>query len=131
MNKKEVGARIKAYMKQNKITQVEIAQLMGVGQSYVSGMLNGDKNTLNLAEAIANHYNVSLDWIVYGTVNKKEELSITNSNITEESIHYSERIIQLFQKYIENERRYQEIIKENQEIMKQLSAIHKLIKEEL
>lgn len=66
MNKREVCGRIKSYMKENKIKQVEIAAKMGVGQSYISAMINGERDTLRLAEALSENYGVSLDWLIGG-----------------------------------------------------------------
>lgn len=133
MDKKEVGARIKSYMKENKLTQVELAAKVGISQSYISGMINGDKDTLRLAEAISENYGVSLDWLINGdrslAAPQQDKIIAQSNNITNEKMRYLERAIELFQKYMDNEQRYQEIIKENQEIMKQMSAIQQLIKE--
>lgn len=126
MNKIEVGGRIKSYMKEKKITQTEIGEKMGVGQSYVSAMMNGDRDTLRLAEALSEHYGVSLDWLING-----DKCNITEStcdNISSDKKEYYNRAVELFMKYVENERRYQDIIKENQEILKQMAAIEELMK---
>ena len=134
MNKREVGARIKAYMKENRLTQTEVAAKVGISQSYISGMVNGDKDTLRLAEALSENYGVSLDWLINGDnalafIQKGDNITDRSNNITNEKMRYLERAMELFQKYMDNERRYQEIIKENQEIMKQMAAIQQLIKE--
>lgn len=127
MDKIEVGGRIRAYMKENKITQTDIAAKMGVGQSYVSAMMNGDRDTLRLAEALSDNYGVSLDWLISG--NKSDNSGECCDNEKSEKIKYYSRAVELFMKYVDNERRYQEIIKENQEILKQMAAIEELMKE--
>lgn len=127
MNKMEVGGRIKAYMKEHKITQAEIAGKMGVGQPYISAMMNGDRDTLRLAEALSENYGVSLDWLIIG--DKCDNSVECCDNEQSEKIKYYSRAVELFMKYVDNERRYQEIIKENQEILKQMAAIEKLMKE--
>ena len=127
MNKTEIGGRIRAYMKENKITQTEIAEKMKVGQSYVSAMMNGDRDTLRLAEALSEHYGVSLDWLISGiSVDNQEEKC---DNIPSGKLKYYERAVELFMRYMENEQRYQDIIKENQELLKQMSAVQKLMSE--
>lgn len=126
MNKIEVGGRIKSYMKEKKITQTEIGEKMGVGQSYVSAMMNGDRDTLRLAEALSEHYGVSIDWLING--DKCNTTESTCDNISPGKKEYYNRAVELFMKYVENERRYQDIIKENQEILKQMAAIEELMK---
>lgn len=126
MNKIEVGGRIKAYMKENKITQTEIAEKMGVGQSYISAMMNGDRDTLRLAEAVSEHYGVSLDWLISG--DNCDNTAEFCDNEQSGKIKYYSRAVELFMKYVDNERRYQDIIKENQEILKQMAAIEELMK---
>lgn len=130
MDKKEVGARIKSYMKENKITQTEIAAKMGVTQSYISGMINGGKDTLRLAESLSENYGVSLDWLISGN-NKSDNITTSTAEDdtkSNERNHYLERVMQLFHEYMENEREYQKIIQKNQEIMKQINAVYQLMK---
>ena len=131
MNKEEVGRRIKAFMKDKGLTQTDVAEALGLTQSNVSEMASGKRDTLRLAELIADNYDVSLDYLIYGESDiSKQDIHISNTDNFEVGYKYAYKVLELFKEYMENERRYQEIIARNQEIMKQMVALEKLIKGE-
>ncbi len=82
-----VNEMVKNYLKGNNIKQQEIANVLGVGQSYVSQMLNGEKPIgRNAADTLSREYGFSKMWLLTGEgemLRKPEEITIgDNSNNT-------------------------------------------------
>lgn len=71
INNVTLGKRIKEVCKENNLTQIELAKLLGTTQSTVSAYINGKITILTpFALQIAKTYNISLDWLC-GRCNKK------------------------------------------------------------
>ena len=64
LDNKIIGANLKAFRKNNNITQVELANFLNTTHSTISAYESG-KTTLLTAFAIqiVNEYNISLDWL--------------------------------------------------------------------
>jgi len=61
------GARVRAFLKAQKIPQVEIAQRLAKSAQHVSNVLNEHTDMpLAFALGVAKTYNVSLDWLLLG-----------------------------------------------------------------
>ena len=74
MKKKIIGEKIKQFMKERGLTQVEIASLTGINQSSISDMINGKRDALKLAESLSSKYDFSLDWFVGNSQNEKNNI---------------------------------------------------------
>lgn len=71
LNKEEIGKRFKQIIKENNITQVEIANELNTTQSTISAYINGKTLILTaFAYQICKKYNVSLDWLCGRSENK-------------------------------------------------------------
>lgn len=78
MNLKE---RIKIILKENCLKQKELAQELGVTESYISAIINGRNSTISqsLATLIEEKYGYSSSWILNGT---EPKLKISGKNKT-------------------------------------------------
>lgn len=65
MNYKEIGTRLK--QARGKTSQKFLAGKFNLSNSYISNIENGAKPSLEYLTNIASHFNVSLDWLVFGT----------------------------------------------------------------
>ena len=71
LDKVLIGKRIKEILKENKITQIELANMLNTTQSTISAYINGKTLILTaFAYGICKNYNISLDWLC-GRSNKK------------------------------------------------------------
>ncbi|MCT4613960.1 MAG: helix-turn-helix transcriptional regulator [Marinifilaceae bacterium] len=59
--------RVKKVRNENKVSQIEFANTLGVSASYIAGLEMG-RNSLNqkFLQAIKEKYNVSIDWLMFG-----------------------------------------------------------------
>jgi transcriptional regulator with XRE-family HTH domain len=59
--------RVKKVRSENKVSQIEFANTLGVSASYIAGLEMG-RNSLNqkFLQAIKEKYNVSIDWLMFG-----------------------------------------------------------------
>ena len=90
MDKKEIGLRIKAFMKDRRIKQEVLGQELGLKQSSISDMVNGKRDTIRLALLIAERY--SIDKNYFFDDNTQEEYPPGQ-------LYISERISELVQEF--------------------------------
>lgn len=131
MDKDKVGNRIKEFMKEKGLTQQMIADQFGLSQSNISEMTSGKRNTLKLAELIADNYDVSLDYLIYGVDNiSEQDINISNTDIPNGESKYAAKLLSLLNEYLKNERVIQDNAARNKEILKQMVEIDKIMKGE-
>lgn len=81
INYTAIGIRIKKYRTQMKITQATLAELSGVEPSNISHIERGaTKVSLPTLVKIANALKVTLDDLVYDSLNKNQHISIKELN---------------------------------------------------
>lgn len=90
MDKKEIGLRIKAFMKDRRIKQEVLGLELGLKQSSISDMVNGKRDTIRLALLIAERY--SIDKNYFFDDNTQEEYPTGQ-------LYISERISELVQEF--------------------------------
>lgn len=77
--KKDIGRRIKAIRSGQKLTQIQIAKLLGVSPATISAWEIGDIGiSIEAAIRVAKFANISLDWLLVGNED-------TNRNCIEET----------------------------------------------
>lgn len=123
MDKKEVGVRIKAFMKEKGLTQTKVADILGIKQSSVSDMISGRRDTVRLALGLANYYSLSSD-IFLGSNNKyvqdMAERDIINSLNVDERQNLINCLHDLYKKH-------EDLLNETCSVMKQIAAINKIL----
>jgi len=92
----EVGKRVKEIRKFLGLTQKEVAQKIGIGNSYISGIEKGFKNPkFNFFFRLALRFNISMDYLFFGIEpmriddkieSKKDERKYINEIITPEDL---------------------------------------------
>ncbi|WP_196768549.1 helix-turn-helix domain-containing protein [Granulibacter bethesdensis] len=69
--------RLKNTRKQKKISQIEVAEAVGISRSFLSDIENGNKDgSFKTIAALADYYSVSLDYIKDGS----SQSSLSDSN---------------------------------------------------
>lgn len=64
LNKVEIGEKLKMVLKDNNVTQNEMAELLNTTQSTLSAYINGKTLIItSFAYQICKEYNISLDWL--------------------------------------------------------------------
>lgn len=64
-----IGERIKALRKQNNMSQKELGDIVGLHNSNIGRIENGSVYpTTDVLRKISNHFNVSCDWLVNGSL---------------------------------------------------------------
>ncbi|MBR1448322.1 MAG: helix-turn-helix transcriptional regulator [Prevotella sp.] len=116
----EVSTKIKSFMKDRGLKQIELASELGLPQSTISDMINGRRDTFRLAELIATHYNISRDWLMGGSEILDNFSGSTIELNQEQRQNLLDRLNSLYE-------RHQDIIREEQEIMKQMMAINRML----
>ncbi len=123
MDKKEVGVRIKAFMKEKGLTQTKVADMLGIKQSSVSDMISGRRDTVRLALGLANYYSLSSD-IFLGSNNKYvqniAERDIINSLNVDERQNLINNLHDLYKKH-------EDLLNEACSVMKQIATINKIL----
>lgn len=123
MDKKEVGVRIKAFMKEKGLTQTKVADMLGIKQSSVSDMISGRRDTVRLALDLANYYSLSSD-IFLGSNNKyvqnMAERDIINSLNVDERKNLINNLHDLYKKH-------EDLLNEACSVMKQIATINKIL----
>jgi len=76
INYKEIGIRLK--QARGKIGQKILAEEFNLSKSYISNIENGAKPSLEYLTNIASQFNISLDWLVFGTGSMHEKLEEEN-----------------------------------------------------
>lgn len=70
--------RVREIRKSNNLSQVEMADLLGVSQSVISLIESGQSSlSLDLLSKISTHFNVSCDWLIFGT---QDYVNVSRSN---------------------------------------------------
>ncbi len=69
--------RVKEVRSENKVSQIEFANSLGVSASYIAGLEMG-RNSLNqkFLQAINNKYDISIDWLMFGKLSTSGSLNI-------------------------------------------------------
>lgn len=123
MDKKEVGVRIKAFMKEKGLTQTKVADMLGIKQSSVSDMISGRRDTVRLALGLAKYYSLSSD-IFLGSNNKYvqniAERDIINSLNVDERQNLINNLHDLYKKH-------EDLLNEACSVMKQIATINKIL----
>ena len=61
----DIGSRLSDLLASNDTSQRELARQIGTSNATISRIIHGDLNvTLRVAVAIADHFCISLDWLV-------------------------------------------------------------------
>lgn len=78
--------RIKMILKENGLKQKDMAQELGVTESYISALINGRNSTVSqaLATLIEEKYGYSSSWVLNGT---EPKLKISGKNKTLSCLH--------------------------------------------
>ena len=76
INYKEIGIRLK--QARGKISQKSLAAEFNLSKSYISNIENGAKPSLEYLTNIASQFNISLDWLVFGTGSMHDKLEEEN-----------------------------------------------------
>jgi len=90
LNYSEIGMRIRNLRKAKNLTQEQVASLISVSDNHVSKIETGNSSiSLNVFINIAKTFDVSLDYLMFGTLEKGETVNDTIikailNNFTEE-----------------------------------------------
>lgn len=114
-----VGNRIRALMKENKLSQRAVEEYTGINQSVLSEVINGRRDYERVVDKLCSAYGWSRDFIVTGRNN------IANSdNNTSLSNEERQMLIKtLHELYCKHE----DLIKQAGSVMKQIAAINKIL----
>jgi len=78
LNYSEIGYRIRSLRKAKNLTQEQVASLISVSDNHVSKIETGNSSiSLNVFINIANAFDVSLDYLMFGTLNKGQTVNDT------------------------------------------------------
>ncbi len=116
----EQGARLKKLIKELKINQLGFAKDLGVAQSNISKMMNGERQiSIEVLSRISNRYNVNLHWLITGNGNMflgdEQETSL---QVNEEQPDYQIDRLGAF------EMRLNSVEKELKELRKELAIVN-------
>lgn len=116
----EQGARLKKLIKELKINQLGFAKDLGVAQSNISKMMNGERQiSIEVLSRISNRYNVNLHWLITGNGNMflgdEQETSL---QVNEEQPDYQIDRLGAF------EMRLNSLEKELKELKKELAIVN-------
>lgn len=114
-----VGNRIRALMKENKLSQRAVEENTGINQSVLSEVINGRRDYERVVDKLCSAYGWSRDFIVTGRNN------IANSdNNTSLSNEERQMLIKtLHELYCKHE----DLIQQAGSVMKQIAAINKIL----
>lgn len=114
-----VGKRIRALMKENKLSQRAVEEYTGINQSVLSEVINGRRDYERVVDKLCSAYGWSRDFIVTGRNN------IANSdNNTSLSNEERQMLIKtLHELYCKHE----DLIQQAGSVMKQIAAINKIL----
>ena len=124
MEKKEVGNRIRTYMKQNGLTQEKVADDLRLKQSSVSGMISGKRDTIRLAIDMADYYKVPRETFLGEDIPLSQ--AIAKRDITENGLSTDEKF-NLVHNLEELYRKHQQLLDDASQVMKEIAAINKLL----
>ena len=119
MKSEIVGKRIRALMKENKLSQRAVEEYTGINQSVLSEVINGRRDYERVVDKLCSAYGWSRDFIVTGRNN------IANSdNNTSLSNEERQMLIKtLHELYCKHE----DLIQQAGSVMKQIAAINKIL----
>lgn len=124
MKSKEVGLRIKNTLKENNLSQVKVANDIGIPQSVISDIINGRRDYDKLVNMLSEHYGWSRDYLITGDQYSKHDF-ISNSDI-DNSLSMGER-----QKLIDSLQnlysKHEGLLEQANMVMKQIIAINKIL----
>lgn len=72
-----LGGRIASVRKAQKITQAELAKLVGIGQSSIALLESGSTNATHHAVALAQALQVPLQWLIHGKISETPDIGST------------------------------------------------------
>ncbi len=114
-----VGNRIRALMKENKLSQRAVEENTGINQSVLSEVINGRRDYERVVDKLCSVYGWSRDFIVTGCNN------IANSD-NNTSLSNEERQI-LIKTLHELYCKHEDLIQQAGSVMKQIAAINKIL----
>lgn len=114
-----VGNRIRALMKENKLSQRAVEKYTGINQSVLSEVINGRRDYERVVDKLCSAYGWSRDFIVTGRNN------IANSD-NNTSLSNEERQI-LIKTLHELYCKHEDLIQQAGGVMKQIAAINKIL----
>lgn len=95
LDRAAMGERIKEERRSKGISQVTFAKKLGITQTHLSNLETGKSGlTLTSLIMLANEFDVSVDYLLFGTKN-------TPAAVAEDGFEYSERDVQLAIRIIE------------------------------
>ena len=75
INQKEIGQRIRVLRKENRLSQLELANRLDINMDHLSIIENGNKGmSLDLLIEFSRHFSVSTDYILFGNKQNTEEI---------------------------------------------------------
>lgn len=80
MEREELRKALKRFLREKKITQIELSGKMGKQQSVISDMINGKRNPESLVDYLTEHYGFIADSDVHSIEEKSARPYTTNSN---------------------------------------------------
>lgn len=132
MNKKDIGNRLKSFIKVQGLTQSAIAMQMGKTQSEISEMISGRRRFEPLAAYLCDKYGASMDYFITGEENKLSDIIANNEEIRN-GLSYDDKV-RLLDKLESLYERHQNILKiisdatkESGEVLKEIATINKLL----
>lgn len=132
MGRVAIGNRIKALLKQKKMTQSDLSSATGFTQSVISEMLSGKRNITPLIEKIVPIFGVSRDYIIAGEENNRCDIIASNdispNGLTkEEHLRLVERIDSMYELHQQRIKEANDSIKAAGDIMKEIISITRLL----
>lgn len=132
MNRKDIGYRLKSFIKSQGLTQSTIAMQMGKTQSEISEMISGRRRFEPLATYLCDKYGASMDYFITGEENKLSDIIANNEEVRNGLSHDDK--VQLLDKLESLYERHQAILKtisdatkESGEVLKEIATINKLL----
>ena len=75
INQKEIGQRIRILRKENRLSQLELANKLNINVDHLSRIENGNKGmSLDLLTEFSKYFSVSTDYILFGNKQNTEEI---------------------------------------------------------
>lgn len=132
MNRKDIGSRLKSFIKSQGLTQSTLAMQMGKTQSEISEMISGRRRFEPLATYLCDKYGASMDYFITGEENKLSDIIANNEEVRNGLSHDDK--VQLLDKLESLYERHQAILKtisdatkESGEVLKEIATINKLL----
>lgn len=127
MKSKEVGDRLKGLLKEKKVTQAKLSEMIGMQQSVISEIMLGKRDISDLVEKVSVLFGWSRDYIIAGSANTIGDIALehgvkdTGNGLTQEDrLRLTDKLNSLYE-------RQQDIINELQSIMKEVVSVNKLL----